>query len=198
MVRLGRSLAAATAFVVALMVASSPPGVSACSSDQPSFRGAVRGARAIARVTIVEGLDDDEATAPAETFKVERILKGSLPGLVTLAPPWSSLCGDTVAYFGGGPGRTIILAVDLRYYGDVIHPAWVFDSAGQNGGSARVPRGVTTLAGLESAILAELRMPDTSTEGAKPTAAPVPAILALALGFVAFTLGLVRIRPHNR
>jgi hypothetical protein len=197
MVRLGRSLAAASVFVVVLVGTSTPPGVSACSSDHPSFRAAVRGARAIARVTIVEGLDDDEATSPSETFKVERILKGSLPGLVTVAPPWTSLCHDTVAYYGGGPGSTIILAVDLRYYDDVIHPMWVFDSAGQNAGSAAVPRGVTTLAGLESAILAELRMPDTSTEEAEPTATRVPPILVLAFGFVAFVLGLVTIRPRN-
>jgi hypothetical protein len=198
MVRRGRSLVAGCVFVLALLGAVSTPA-SACSSDHPSFQEAVRGARAIARVTIIEGFDsvNDDPTH-TETFKVERVLKGSLPGLVTVAPAWTSLCHDTVAYYGGGPGSTIILAVDLRYYHDVIHPMWVFDSAGQNGGSAAVPGGVTTLAGLESAILAELRMPDTSTGGAEQTPAVVPAIVALAIGFIAFVAALLRLRPRGR
>src|SRR4051812_41214267 len=83
--------------LAAMLACATPSAVSACVSGQPSFAEAVRGARAIARVTVVEGWDgyQDDPTQ-GETYRVERVLKGSLPKLVTVAPAWTTLCHDSV------------------------------------------------------------------------------------------------------
>ena len=151
--------------LAAILVCATPSPVSACTSSQPSFAEAVRGAGAIARVTVVEGWDgyQDDPTH-SETYRVDRVLKGSLPELVTVAPAWTTLCHDSVVgYFGGDEGAVIIVAFDVPYYDQTIHPMWAFDRKQGVSGSAGVPSGVSTLAGLEAAIRSELGMPDTAT-----------------------------------
>jgi hypothetical protein len=173
--------------LAAILICATPPPVSACTSSQPSFAEAVHGARAIARVTVVEGWDgyQDDPTH-SETYRVDRVLKGSLPKLVTVAPAWTTLCHDSVGYFAGAEGAVIIVAFDVPYYEDTIHPMWIFDSKQGLSGSAGVPPGVSTLTDLEAAIRSELGMPDTAT--AEPTpdrSSPLLAyVLAAAGGLV--------------
>lgn len=167
--------------LAAILVCATPSPVSACTSSQPSFAEAVRGARAIARVTVVEGWDgyQDDPTH-SETYRVDRVLKGSLPKSVTVAPAWTTLCHDSVSYFAGDEGAVIIVAFDVPYYDETIHPVWTFDSKQGLSGSAGVPSGVSTLSDLEAAIRAELDMPDTATaESTTPDTSPfLPYILA--------------------
>lgn len=150
--------------LAAILVCATPSPVSACTSSQPSFAEAVRGARAIARVTVVEGWDgyQDDPTH-SETYRVDRVLKGSLPQSITVAPAWTTLCHDPVSYFAGDEGAVIIVALDVPYYAETIHPMWTFDSEQGLSGSAGVPSGVSTLTDLEAAIRSELGMPDTAT-----------------------------------
>lgn len=183
-----RSGAALAAVALALgLLAAAPSAVSACISEHPTFLEAVRGARAIARVRIVEGVDASSADQTAtETYRVERVLKGRLPGLVTLAPAWTSLCHDTVGFYAeGSEGGTLVIAIDMPYYAQTIHPMWTtYDTQGVSG-SAGVPSGVATLYGLEAAILAALDLPNTSTEETQPRDAYLVAIL-LAAAVAAF------------
>ncbi len=188
--------AAPAAFVLALgLLVAAPSTVSACISEHPTFLEAVRGARAIARVTTIEGVDAYTADPTAsETYRVERVLKGRLPGLVTLAPAWTSLCHDSVGFYAeGSDGRTIVIAIDMPYYDQTIHPMWTtYDPQGVSG-SAGVPSGVTTLTELEAAILAELALPDTSTdEGQLRNTHPLAFILAAAIAAIAGFVATVR------
>lgn len=192
-----RALLAGVALAVGLLAAMPSP-VSACTGEQPSFLEAVRGARAIARVTIVEGFDtytDDPTTS--ETYRVDRVLKGTLPQTLTLAPAWTSVCHDSVGYNAGveeSDGKTIVLAIDMPYYDQTIHPMWMTYENGEVGGSAGVPPGVTTLDALEAAVLAVLAPPDTATSGTAPDRTPtLPLLLVAAL--VAFT---VTVRKSGR
>lgn len=182
--------AALATFALALgLLAATPAAVSACSSDHPTFAEVVQGARAIARVTIVEGFDTYTADpTTSETYRVERVLKGTLPRLVTLAPAWTSVCHDSVAYYAEeSASKTFLMAVDMRYYDESIHPMWMVDDAQGVWGTAGVPSRVRTLDELEAAILAELALPDTSTDEPPPGGGqPLVVILAAALaGFVA-------------
>jgi hypothetical protein len=154
----------------------------ACSSDQPTFGEAVRGARAIARVTVLSIVEDPSVR---ETFRVERRLKGSLPNQITIAPAWATLCHDSAASYAGGVGRTAILAIELRYYDQIIHPVWSIDPETGVFASAGTPARVTTLADLESAILAELGMPDTATE-TEPNTLDESVVPLLTIGLTAF------------
>jgi hypothetical protein len=185
----------ATAVLGLVLFAVTPATVYACISDHPTFTEAVRGARAIARVTIVEGFDPwFEDASRSETYRVERVLKGSLPALVTVAPAVTSLCNDSVSYFGGDEGRTIIVAFDLSYYDHVIHPMWAEDVDGVEGvfGSAGMPPGVSTLAGLEAAILDALGTPNTSMELAERPQDSSALVLILAVGLAALAASLRR------
>lgn len=181
--------------LAAVLVCATPSPVSACTSSQPSFAEAVRGARAIARVTIVEGWDgyQDDPTH-SETYRVDRVLKGSLPKSVTVAPAWTTLCHDSVGYFAGAEGAVIIVAFDVPYYDETIHPVWTFDSNQGLSGSAGVPSGVWTLTDLEAAIRSELGMPDTATaESATDHSSPLlPYVLAAAGGLVLAARRLLR------
>ncbi len=174
---------------VSLGVLAAPGRVSACTSDAPSFAEAVDGARAIARVTIVEGYDTYPGDPTrSETYHVDRVLKGSLPELVTIAPAWTSLCQDSVSYFAGAEasqGRTIIVAFDLTFYGQVIHPMWGYAKEGGVFGTAGLPTGVGSLTALELAILRRLDLPDTATVGMGPADPPSPLPLFAALCFLA-------------
>lgn len=175
------TLIATTALGVVL-VGLTPSAVSACTSDHPTFTEAVRGARAIARVTVVEGFDTylDDPTH-SETYRVERLLKGSLPEMVTVAPAWTSLCHDSVGYYAGPDGAVVIVAIDVPYYDQVIHPMWAFDASQGVSGSAGVPSGVFTLLDLEAAIHVELGMPDTATpESTGDPASPLLASIVVA------------------
>ena len=183
----GIAALASAGTLAAILVCATPSPVSACTSSQPSFAEAVRGARAIARVTVVEGWDgyQDDPTH-SETYRVERVLKGSLPKLVTVAPAWTTLCHDSVGYFAGAEGAVIIVAFDVPYYDQTIHPVWTFDGKQGLSGSAGVPSGVSTLTDLEAAIRSELSMPDTATaESTAPETSPLlPYVLSAAGGLV--------------
>lgn len=185
------TVATMLALFLGLIGALAPSDVRACISDHPTFTEVVRGARAIARVTIVDGFDMyTEDPTHSETYRVERVFKGSVPDVVTVTPAWTSLCHDTVGYYAGdagvgSDGKTIIVALELRYYDQLIHPMWV--AGGDQGlyGSAELPVGVTTLGGLEAAILAELGMPETSTQEPVPRAGSAGLLLLIAAsGFV--------------
>ena len=178
---------ASASTLAAILVCATPSPVSACVSGQPSFAEAVRGAQAIARVTVVEGWDgyQDDPTH-SETYRVERVLKGLLPKLVTVAPAWTTLCHDSVSYFAGAEGAVIIVAFDVPYCDQTIHPMWTFDRKQGMSGSAGVPSGVSTLTDLEGAIRSELGMPDTATaQSTTDHPSPLlPYVLAAAGGLV--------------
>jgi hypothetical protein len=180
---------AALALVIA---AATPSATSACSSESPTFIEAVRGASAIARVSIIDRLGDPPHT---ETYRVERVLKGSLPAVVTVSPAWANLCHDTVAFYAGEDGSDIIVAIGMTYYGQIINPVWVLSVHGIDG-SAGVPDGVRTLPELERAILRALAMPDTAT--AEPINHVPGQGLALAVlaGLLAFIV-IVRRRSTS-
>ena len=114
----------AMATLVALLLA--PGVVHACSSDHPTFAEAVDGASAIARVIVTDvpayGEDRD---SHAETYRVVRTLKGSLPDSAVLEEPFTSLCHDTIGGLVAPEGSEAIVAFDVAYFGQVIHPAWV-------------------------------------------------------------------------
>ena len=169
------------------LLAATPSAVNACSSPHPTFVDAVRGARAIARVSIVERVNSYTADpTTSRTYRVERLLKGTLPRLVTLAPDWTSLCHDRVgSYAEGSVGKTVVLAIDVRYYDQIIHPMWMTHVSPGLWGTAGVPPHVTTLDALEAAILAEIGLPDTATNEAAPRGAP-PLAFMLAAALVAF------------
>jgi hypothetical protein len=181
---------AAVAVAIATGFLAAPGPAFACISDLPTFSEAVGGASAIARVTIVEGFDAVGGDPTnSETYRVERVLKGSLPELVTIAPAWTSLCQDSVGYFAGAEaseGKTILIALHLSFEGQTIHPMWVeIDGVGLFG-TAGIPDGVTTLASLERAILRQVAFPDTSTADPK-TKTPFPwALVAGLTGLGAF------------
>lgn len=193
-----RGLAGAVAFA---WLAISPSAALACVSDTPTFAQAVNGARAIARVTVVEGFDaylDDPSRS--ETYRVDRVLKGDLPDMVTVAPAWTSMCHDSIGYYAGAEGTTIVVAFGLHTYGQVINPMWGASRRDGVWGTAGVPRNAATLADLEHAILAKLALPDTSTgDGSEAQSLPL-TILALATGVPAFAATLRRTgtRPGDR
>jgi hypothetical protein len=118
------------------------------------------------------------------------VLKGTLPQTVTLSPAWTSVCHDSVGYYAGveeSDGKTIVLAIDMPYYDQTIHPMWMTDENGDVWGSAGVPPGATTLDALEAAVLAQLGPPNTATSEGAPDRTPILALL-LAAALVAFTV----------
>lgn len=149
------SMALLPLMVAASMVAYflSPGPGRACSGEIPTFDYVVNTASAIARVTVLEGRDEDRS----ETFRVDKVLKGRLPDMVVLEPARSHICGDTVSFFlgaeGANVGQSAILAIDVRFYDQVIHPVW-FVIKNRLGGSADLPVGVSTLLELERATAA--------------------------------------------
>jgi hypothetical protein len=172
-----------TALSLSILVAT-PASASACVSGEPSFRAAVHRAQAIATVTVVDGFQAYSSDPThRETYRVERVLKGDLPARVTLTNPWTGICHDTIGFYAA-EGTTIVVAFDVTYYDQPIHPIWYVDGASVFG-TAGVPRGVRSLPQLEAAIRAELGLPDTSTRSASPDA-PLPQAPALAAGLVAF------------
>lgn len=187
----GIERAAVAVAIAAGFLASAGPAF-ACISDRPTFSEAVGGASAIARVTIVEGFDAVGGDPThSETYRVERVLKGSLPELVTIAPAWTSLCQDSVSYFAGAEaseGQTILIALHLSFEGQVIHPMWAeIDGVGLFG-TAGIPDGVTSLADLERAILRQVALPNTSTADPK-VMTPFPWVLVAGLaGLGAFVV----------
>ena len=198
-------LTRALAGVVALgWLASAPSAALACISDSPTFAQAVNGASAIARVTVVEGFDPyTEDPSRSETYRVDRVLKGNLPHIVTVAPAWTSLCHDSIGYYAGREGTTIVVAFGLASYGEVINPMWGASRRDGVWGSAGVPRGVATLADLEGAILAKLGLPDTATgetgevgEGSEPQILPLTLLLSTT-GVAAFAVALWRIATRQ-
>jgi hypothetical protein len=188
---------AAIAVVIAAGFLAAPGPTFACVSDHPTFSEAVGGASAIARVTIVEGFDAVSGDPThSETYRVERVLKGSLPELVTIAPAWTSLCQDSVGYFAGAEaseGRTILIALNLSFGDQVIHPMWAeLDGVGLFG-TAGIPDGVTTLAALERAILRQVALPETSTADSK-TVSLLPWALVAGLALLGASV-VFRRRP---
>lgn len=174
-----------------MWLAVTPSAARACVSDTPTFAEAVNGARAIARVTVVEGFDtyiDDPSHS--ETYRVDRILKGDLPRRVTVAPAWTSLCHDSIGAFTR-EGMTIVVAFGLRSYSQDINPIWSASGGEGVWGTAGVPRGVATMADLEHAILAKLGLPDTSTIEPRE-AQGLPLALAFTAGLVGFGVTLRR------
>ena len=176
----------AMATLVALLLA--PGVVHACSSDHPTFAEAVDGASAIARaiVTDVPAYGEDR-DSHAETYRVVRTLKGSLPDSVVLEEPFTSLCHDTIGGLVAPEGSEAIVAFDVAYFGQVIHPAWVAVDAPYNpsvGGSAGAPETAKTLDDLETLI--EARLPDTAF--ALPS--PIRPSELLGVALVAAAIGL--------
>ena len=178
--------------VMVTLVASvlAPGVVHACSSDQPTFAEAVDGASAIARVIVADvpayGEDRDSR---AETYRVVRMLKGSLPASVVLAEPFTNLCHDTIGGLVAPEGSEAIVAFDVAYFGQVIHPAWVAVDAPYNpsvGGSAFAPDEAKSLDDLEALI--EARLPDTalaSPSAIQPSELLGAALIAAAIGLAA-------------
>jgi hypothetical protein len=156
--------------------------VRACTGPLVTFQEAVGGAEAIAVVTVVEGsVPWFENPDHEEVFRVDRVLRGVLPPLVSLVRPKANACGDSLAGTIGEDGATAIVAFGVRIGGDVIHPVWTEDPAGGMGGTAEAPAGVGTLAELELALGGG---PAASTEPGT-TGVPADVVAAVALVLVA-------------
>lgn len=183
-----------------VMLGAFPAIVSACTGPIPTFAEAVHGARAIARVTVLEDFQTYlEDPTHSETYRVDRVLKGSLPDLVTVAPAWTLLCHDSVGYYAKAKGTVIILAIDMPFHDQVIHPMWKLYEGEGVSGTAEVPSAIATLADLESAIRSELGLPDTATdEGTDIVPPPIPWVPLTAIGtIVTAVLTLYRLRPSS-
>lgn len=169
-----------------------PSTARACQSDAPTFGQAVHGARAIALITIVEGADPDaDDPTHSETYRIDRVLKGSLPKVITVAPAWTTLCHDSVGSWVGPKGSRAIVAFDVPFYDQAIHPVWTRDASGRVSGSAGLPSGLSTLRELAAEIEAELLAPDTSTPTpATPDRLPVPMLLFIGLAFAVATAAM--------
>jgi len=172
---------------------ANPTATSACSAESPTFDFAVRNASAIARVTILNGRDGDLV----ERFRIDRVLKGALPAEVVLERPRAHLCGDTISFFagaeGGRIGQSAIVAFDVTFYAQVIHPVWaVLDN--RVGGSASWPDGVSTLLELEPAIVTSVgQVPNTDASPEFANTEEPPWIAAPLLLFaVALAIGYAR------
>lgn len=196
----GRAVKLAAPVLVLGFLAGTPAAVSACVTAGPTFVEAVHGARAIARVTIVEGWDGAIVGDASETFRVDRVLKGTLPALVTLDPATTSICGDSISSLAGAEtseGETIVVAFDVPFSGQTIHPLWADDLGLRVTGTAESPAGIRTLAELEAAILAELALPNTATVQPAPVATH-PVTLVVAAAAAAFAIRLRTLRPVLR
>lgn len=181
---------------IALLLTQGATAVIACSSEMPTFEYVLENASAIARVTVLEGRDADLS----ETFRVDQVLKGRTGDTIVLQPARSGLCGDTVAFFigaeGGKVGQTAILALDVPYFDQVIHPVWGVIE-GRLGGSAHLPDGVHSLPELERAIAAAVAVPPpTEADDAAPKLALDSWVLAALTLLSAGALfgGLLRFR----
>jgi hypothetical protein len=171
----------------------------ACISESPTFAEAVARADVIARVTIVDGTDD--RPDDVEAFRVDRLLKGDPGSRISLADPVNGLCRDRIGASTGGPdggvGMTIILATDVEYFGEVIHPYWIETAQEGRAGTAGWPPAAADLAELEAAILIAVGALDTSTlppdqHGGTPYGA-IPPVMAIA-GALAISAVMVRRR----
>ena len=187
--RRARSLLGAVALAgIAVGLGASP--TLACISESPSFVQAVARADVIARVTIVDGTDYG-GTSDIEVFRVERVLKGTPGTRIELANPITGLCHDRIGASTGGPGegvgQSIILATNVEFFDQVIHPFWIQVDGGISG-TASIPPGVDDLAQLEAAILRAAKMPDTSTgspaDPATEDVVPGPAAFVLVAAFI--------------
>ncbi len=144
--------------VLALSLLAGPTPALACTSGAPSFVEAVSGAQGVARVRVIRAANQQGRGA---TYRVERLLRGSLPDTVALAQDHSSLCGRVASWEAGGVGSTAVIAFRVPYYRQLIHPVWLDTPEGLSG-PAGVPEGVETLAELEQAIIRSA-LPDTGT-----------------------------------
>mgnify|MGYP001438241337 CR=1 FL=1 len=166
-----------------LLVGASAGEIRACTGPLMTFQDAVAGAEAIARVAVVEGaVPWFENPDHEEVFRVDRVLRGVLPPLVSLVRPKANACGDSLAGTIGEEGATAMVAFGVRMSGDVIHPVWTEDPAGGMGGTAEAPAGVRTLADLELALGGGPAAP------AEPGATDVPADVAAAVALVLVAL----------
>ena len=176
----------------------------ACISESPSFVQAVARADVIARVTIVDGTDYG-GTGDIEVFRVERVLKGTAGTRIELANPITGLCHDRIGASAGGPddgvGQSIVLATNVEFFDQVIHPFWIQVDGGVSG-TAGSPPGVDDMAQLEAAILRAARVPDTSTaspaDPATEGVAPGPAAFVLVAAFISSAVvARRRFRPSD-
>jgi hypothetical protein len=173
---------ALVAFLLATL--ANPIGALACSADSPTFDYAVQDASAIARVTILDGRDRNLI----ERFRIDRVLKGELPAEVALERPNSHLCGDTISFFagaeGGRVGQSAIVAFNVTFSGQIIHPVWA-DLNNRLAGSASLPDGVSTLLELERVIAAAVaQLPQTEADSTPDASQSPPWIVAPLLALV--------------
>jgi hypothetical protein len=169
----------------------------ACISETPSFAQAIAGADVIARVMIVDGTDY-ERPGDVEVFRVDRVLKGDPGPRIELVEPMTYLCGDRVGYLtggvDGGVGQSIILATNVDFFDEVIHPFWIVVEGGLSG-TAGWPAAAGDLADVEAAILDALSVPETSTAPVDdPAPAPESSILPAALIAAATMLCALMVR----
>lgn len=174
---------AVIAGLVALPLLALPMAARGCTGERPSFEEAVRGAEAIALVSVEEVSTYGEP-ARGETYRVIRVLKGSLSQRVQLDDPRTSICADTVGLYAP-EGTRAIVAFGVPFYGNQLHTVWVeaADVVNPVTGSAAVPDDVFTLAELEAAIMEAL--PDTAV--APPVLEP---IIVIGVGLIGLAFGL--------
>ncbi len=156
----------------------------ACTGSLLPFAKALAGAEAIAVVTVVEGAAPIEDLDREEVFRVDRVLRGALPPVVSLVRPKAHACGDSLAGTIGDVGASAIVAFGVEAFGGVIHPVWTEDPAGGLGGTAEAPSGVTTLAQLELVVAGDRAVPMAEATGPMVGTAAAIVVAALA-GFLA-------------
>lgn len=186
--------------LLGLVVGPGATPAQACISESPTFAKAVAGADVIARVTIVDGTDYD-TPGDIETFRVDRVLKGDPEPLITLIEPVTYLCGDRVGYLTGGAdggvGESIILATNVDFFDEIIHPFWIVVD-GALSGTAGWPTAARDLADVEAAILRAVLVPDTATGPQSGQATREPPILNVAFIAAAIVIAIAILDRRTR
>lgn len=144
------------------------------------------GARAIALLGVAD-VDGDPSYPLGYELRLERTIKGSVPGALELPAPLVSLCGDRLAV---KVNSRVLLAFDVTVADQVITPSWEFDDRGEvTIGSGPDEPGDT----LES-VIGRLSRPEASVSTDPGTESSessfLPAAVVATLGMAGFGLFL--------
>jgi hypothetical protein len=168
----------ALALAIGCLIVAAAPAL-ACSAPAPSFEQAVLRSEAVARVTV---LDAAEGGAGPETYRVDRILKGVLPPIVTLDDSVAGFCSGPI---GGvaGEGTVVIVAFRMPFDNAMVDPIW-FDTAEGLASTAQTPEELRTLADVEERIRGLVPAAPGGPSPMVDLSGLVPVALLLAAGLI--------------
>lgn len=179
---------AALLLALAGLVAALPSSATACLAEAPTFEQVLEGSRSIVLGRVTRAINDNDHPYPDRfVIAVERTLRGPARSEVVVKQR-AGLCGD-----GLGPdsvGQRVIIALDLRFYGQNLSPYWWQFPNGEMRGWAQTPPGISSLDELADRIAVSLL--DTATDVSSPTDSQPTAWLAFVAGLAALALFLLR------